>query len=97
VKRRDLLRSAMAGIPAALVQGQRQASPDESWRFGVGDDGRWSLARGREVALSDVAIRVELAGQPPFTLRELEGVRRMRSGPRRGPQTLMRVGRMGAI
>jgi hypothetical protein len=70
---------------------------DEGCRFSVSGDGRWSLSRGREVILDDVGIRVEIAGQPPFPLADLDGVRRLRSGPRHGPQTLMRVGRMGSL
>jgi len=97
MKRRDLFRGAAAGFPALLANGQPQAPADESWRFAVDGDGRWSLARGGQAAISAAAIRVELAGQAPFGLDALERVRRMRSGPRRGPQTLMCVGRMGTV
>jgi hypothetical protein len=82
-------------LARAGVQDSRPA--DDGCRFAVDEAGRWSLTRGGDVVLSDAVIRVELAGQPPFVLGELEGVRRMRSGARRGPQTLLHIGRMGPV
>jgi hypothetical protein len=81
----------------ARTRVQDNPPADDGWRFAVDDAGRWSLTRGRDVVLSEAVIRVELAGQPPFALGELEGVRRVRSGARRGPQTLLHIGRRGQV
>ena len=82
--RRDFLE--LLGVSAPLVQrrGRRRAAtpPDTRWRFALDARGRWSLVRQGTPVIQNAEISIELAGVPRFTLADLEGARRLRSGAR---------------
>ena len=84
MKRRELLRLLGAGAGTALVPARASGQEPElePWRFELGDGHRWSLRRGRQVAMASAEISVDLIGGASATLDDLTGTRRLRSGSR---------------
>jgi len=88
----------MAGAGALLgALGRRSGAPAAPrWRFSLDDTFRWSLAGDRAPLIDGAAVAVELWGTPPVLLGDLEGVRRLRTGDRRGGVWTV-VGRAGTV
>jgi hypothetical protein len=103
VQRRDLLEMLAAGPLAPLQRGARRARTEatrqpagDAWHFALDGRYRWSLSRGREVALRGLEIAIELDNAAPVPLSALADVRSYRSGTRhRGEWNV--VGREGNV
>ncbi|HEY2805262.1 MAG TPA: glycoside hydrolase family 36 protein [Gemmatimonadales bacterium] len=73
----------MAGALAQKRGAARHRAPDNRWHFVLDAKHRWSLERGGMTPVRGAEISIELDGEAPIALSQLDQVRRLRTGSRR--------------